>query len=96
MQGLLYADLFGSLDPSVARNRALARSRFAWGLPPALMHLTTYITVAALPISAAGIDVAFIFDGTAYHTARDEPSRIRRGTLQVGGEGGSTRHFPAA
>ena len=32
---------------------------------------------------SAGIDVAFIFDGTAYHTARDEPSRIRRGTLQV-------------
>jgi hypothetical protein len=31
---------------------------------------------------SAGIDIAFIFDGTAYHTARDEVSRIRPGTLQ--------------
>lgn len=27
--------------------------------------------------------MAFIFDGTAYHTARDEPGRIRAGTLQA-------------
>jgi hypothetical protein len=32
---------------------------------------------------SAGIDIAFIFDGTAYHTARDEVSRIRPGTLQA-------------
>lgn len=39
--------------------------------------------------------MAFIFDGTAYHTARDEPSRIRRGTLQVGGEGSGHSPFPS-
>jgi len=33
-----------------------------------------------------GIDVAFLFDGTAYHTARDETSRIRPGTLQAMGD----------
>ena len=33
--------------------------------------------------SLPGIDIAFIGDGTAYHTARDEVDRIRPGTLQV-------------
>lgn len=33
-----------------------------------------------------GIDTAFVFDGTAYHTIRDEPSRIRPGTVQAMGE----------
>lgn len=32
---------------------------------------------------AAGIDIAFIFDGTAYHTSRDDIDRIRPGTLQA-------------
>lgn len=30
-----------------------------------------------------GIDIAFHFGGTAYHTARDEQDRIRPGTLQA-------------
>jgi len=36
--------------------------------------------------SLSGIDTAQIFDGTAYHTARDEVGRIRGGTLQAMGE----------
>jgi hypothetical protein len=36
--------------------------------------------------SLSGIDTAQIFDGTAYHTARDEVGRIRSGTLQAMGE----------
>ena len=44
-------------------------------------HTTPYH--ATPPVLPAGIDIAFIFDGTAYHTARDEVARIRPGTLQV-------------
>jgi len=33
-----------------------------------------------------GIDVAFLFDGTAYHTSQDRTARIREGTLQAMGE----------
>lgn len=36
--------------------------------------------------SLSGIDTAQVFDGTAYHTARDEVDRIRDGTLQAMGE----------
>ena len=36
--------------------------------------------------SVPGIDVAFLFDGTAYHTNKDETKRIRAGTLQGMGE----------
>eukprot|EP00891_Asterochloris_glomerata_P001817 jgi/Astpho2/1817/e_gw1.00038.394.1_t len=30
-----------------------------------------------------GLDIAFLLDGTAYHTTNDRPERIRAGTLQV-------------
>ena len=36
--------------------------------------------------SVPGIDVAFLFDGVAYHTSQDTTARIRRGTVQQMGE----------
>ena len=45
-------------------------------------RMFSYRHYGAIP----GIDVAFLFDGTAYHTARDEMARIRPGTLQGMGD----------
>ena len=72
MQGLLYADLFGSLDPSVARNRALARSRFAWGLQPTLVHITTLLFHALPSMLQASTWPSFL---TAPHTTPHATSR---------------------
>ena len=33
--------------------------------------------------SLPGLDLAHVLDGSAYHTDRDTPARIRAGTLQV-------------
>ena len=41
-----------------------------------------------------GIDIAFLFGGTKYHTARDEDAQIRPGTLQVRGRRGDTNSGP--
>lgn len=62
------------------RGTTLAQDFFDLGLIPADTdyRMFSYRHYGGLP----GVDVAFIFDGTAYHTARDELERIRPGTLQ--------------
>ncbi|KAL4421351.1 hypothetical protein ABPG75_010642 [Micractinium tetrahymenae] len=66
------------------RGTTMAQDFFDLGLIPADTdyRMFSYRHYGSLP----GIDVAFIFDGTAYHTARDDIDRIRPGTLQDMGE----------
>ena len=79
----------GRLAAGCRRVGALARG--SWRLDPFCLYMRLCLTPQGFltyPIStrcyhAVGIDLAFIFDGTAYHTARDEMARIRPGTLQV-------------
>lgn len=65
------------------RGTTVAQDFFDLGLIPADTdyRMFSYRHYGELP----GIDVAFIYDGTAYHTARDEADRIRPGTLQAMG-----------
>lgn len=66
------------------RGNTLVQDFFELGLIPADTdyRMFSYRNYGSIP----GIDVAFLFDGTAYHTVRDESSRIRPGTLQAMGE----------
>ncbi|EFN50786.1 hypothetical protein CHLNCDRAFT_142511 [Chlorella variabilis] len=66
------------------RGTTMAQDFFDLGLIPADTdyRMFSYRHYGSLP----GIDIAFIFDGTAYHTARDEVARIRPGTLQAMGD----------
>lgn len=66
------------------RGTTVAQDFFELGVIPADTdyRMFSYRHHGSIP----GIDVAFLFDGTAYHTARDETSRIRPGTLQGMGE----------
>ncbi|KAL4547458.1 hypothetical protein Ndes2526B_g06708 [Nannochloris sp. 'desiccata'] len=66
------------------RGTTLGQDFFELGLIPADTdyRMFSYRHYGAIP----GIDVAFLFDGTAYHSNRDETSRIRPGTLQAMGE----------
>ncbi len=66
------------------RGTTLGQDFFELGLIPADTdyRMFSYRHYGAVP----GIDVAFLFDGTAYHSSRDEVSRIRPGTLQAMGE----------
>jgi hypothetical protein len=66
------------------RGTTVAQDFFELGLLPADTdyRMFSYRHYGALP----GIDVAFLFGGTAYHTARDEAARIRPGTLQAMGQ----------
>ncbi|KAL4424855.1 hypothetical protein ABPG77_011105 [Micractinium sp. CCAP 211/92] len=66
------------------RGTTMAQDFFDLGLIPADTdyRMFSYRHYGSLP----GIDVAFIFDGTAYHTARDDIDRIRPGTLQAMGQ----------
>lgn len=65
------------------RGTTVAQDFFDLGLIPADTdyRMFSHRHYGALP----GIDVAFIFDGWAYHTNRDAPGRIRPGTLQAMG-----------
>jgi hypothetical protein len=66
------------------RGTTLGQDFFELGLIPADTdyRMFSYRHYGSVP----GIDVAFLFDGTAYHSVRDETSRIRPGTLQAMGE----------
>lgn len=66
------------------RGTTLGQDFFELGLIPADTdyRMFSYRHYGAVP----GIDVAFLFDGTPYHSLRDETSRIRPGTLQAMGE----------
>jgi Peptidase family M28 len=66
------------------RGTTLGQDFFELGLIPADTdyRMFSYRHYGAVP----GIDVAFLFDGTAYHSSRDETARIRPGTLQAMGE----------
>jgi hypothetical protein len=66
------------------RGTTLGQDFFELGLIPADTdyRMFSYRHYGSVP----GIDVAFLFDGTAYHSQRDETSRIRPGTLQAMGE----------
>ena len=66
------------------RGTTVGQDLFELGVIPADTdyRMFSYRHYGAVP----GIDVAFLFDGTAYHSNRDETSRIRPGTLQAMGE----------
>lgn len=66
------------------RGNSMAQDFFELGVIPADTdyRMFSYRNYGSLP----GIDVAFLFDGLAYHTSKDEVERIRRGTLQSMGE----------
>ena len=64
------------------RGNSVAQDFFELGLIPA----DTDYRMLKYNDTVPGVDIAFLFDGVAYHTKEDKVERIRRGSLQSMGE----------